>query len=151
MSDRNENILSNLGSDFVKELQAVVQNILKNSFRKDTDLAESVSFEYGRDQILMYVNDYYEDISNGRRPNARKIPLYPIIQWIKKNDIVSPKYSTNQLAFVIQNSIYKNGIRGKNFMDLVEGSVLDVAEVRLADNLEQVIGDSLFSAFTIKK
>ncbi len=148
---RQENILSNLGSDFTKLLKLTVQQVLKTKIKKDSNLADSVDFEFGRDQILMYVNDYYKAVSEGRKPNAKKIPVYAIIQWLKKNRIVSTKYSANQLAFVIQDSIYKNGITGKHFIDVVENSVLDVAEVKIADGLEQVIGDSLFSSFTISK
>ncbi|GHM98851.1 hypothetical protein WSM22_03410 [Cytophagales bacterium WSM2-2] len=151
MADRNENILSNLGTDFTKLLKSTVQLVLRNSLKKDSNLSDSIEFEYGRDQILMYVNDYYQSVSAGRKPNAKKIPVYAIIRWIKKNSIQSTKYSLNQLAFVIQTAIYKNGIRGKKFIDTVENSVLDVAQVKIGDNLEQVIGDSLFAAFTINK
>lgn len=151
MAERHENILSNLGEGFTRELEAVVQQVLiSNGVKKNSDLANSIEWKYTRDSLLMYVNDYYRNVSEGRKPQARKIPINALIVFIKKNNIRSPKYSTSDLAFMMQRSIYKNGLQGKHFLDTVEESVTDTVEIRVADNMEQFIGDSLHAAFKVK-
>jgi hypothetical protein len=150
--DRNENLLTSLGSRFTKELELVVQQVLADrGVKQNSDLSSSVEFVYTRDSIQMVVNDYYSQVSAGRKPSAKKIPIYALINWIKKNNITSTKYSTNQLASVIQRSIYKQGIKGKNFIQLVEDSVADLVEERFSDSLEEIIADSLYTSFQVGK
>ena len=129
----------------------VQQVLVQKGVKKNADLVNSVDWDYGRNQMLMYVNDYYYYVSKGRKPRAKKIPINALISFIKKNNISSTKYSTNELAWAMQSSIYKAGIKGKNFIEVVEKSVTDFVEIRLADFLEEFVADSLFAAFRIKK
>ena len=152
MSDKNENILTNLGSDFTKELNTIAQQVLiKSGVKANSELVDSVEWQYSRDSLLMYVNEYYESLSKGRQPLKKKIPIQGIIKWIKTNNITSSKYPPGQLAFVIQRSIYLHGIRGKNFIDQVQNTVSDRVEIEVANDLEDLISESLFVAFTVKK
>jgi hypothetical protein len=98
----------------------------------------------------MYVNDYYQFVSKGRKAKARKIPIQALVRFIKKNNINDSKKTTNQIAFAMQTSIYKSGIRGKNFLTTVENSVTDYVEIKVADFLEEFLADSLFTSFEIK-
>lgn len=150
--DRSENVFFDLGTKFKEELDVMVQQVLvQKGVKKNADLVNSVDWDYGRNQMLMYVNDYYYYVSKGRKPRAKKIPINALISFIKKNNISSTKYSTNELAWAMQSSIYKAGIKGKNFIEVVEKSVTDFVEIRLADFLEEFVADSLFAAFRIKK
>lgn len=152
MESRNENVFYDLGTKFKEELDVLVQQVMiQKGVKKNADLTNSVDWDYGRNQMLMYVNDYYYYVSTGRKPRIKKIPINALISFIKKNNITSTKYSTNELAWAMQNSIYKAGIKGKNFIQVVEKSVTDFVEIRLADFLEEVIADSMFAAFRIKK
>lgn len=151
MGERFENPLYDLGIEFRDELKAVVQKVLiERGVKKTSDLVDSVEWEYTREQLQMVVNDYYRYLSDGRKPQTRKIPIYALIQFIKKNRITSNKYSTTELAFALQTSIYKNGIRGKNFIDQVQKIVTDRVEIEVADKLEEQIAESLFLSFQVK-
>jgi hypothetical protein len=151
MGERNENLFTNLGKAFTDDLKKVVQQVVSSAVGKKSDLADSVEFVPQRNSLYMYVNDYYKAVSEGRKPKKKKLPIMVLINWIKKNGI-QPRsgYSVNQLAYVIQNSIYKQGIKGKNFIESLEGSITDIVEIRIADNLEAFIADSLFTSFQIK-
>lgn len=149
---RQENIFTNLGTAFKKELQSVVQQVLvKNGVKNNSQLASSIEFTDNNrsDSLFMMVNDYYKYVSTGRKPNVKKIPIYSLIQFIKRNNIRSTRYSTNQLAFAMQRTIYKNGIRGKNFIQQVQDNVTDIVELRVADHLEELVADSLYAAFKV--
>lgn len=150
MAERNENILTNLGKQFLIELQSAVQSIFNKSLGKDSDLSKSIEFIPQRDSILMYANSYYQAVSNGRAPLKKKIPIALLLLWMKKNGI-TPKngYSINESAYAIQTSIYKNGIRGKNLIEIVQNSVLDIVEVRIAEQAEDIILEA-FAQITVK-
>jgi adenosine deaminase len=153
-SKRFENPFTSLGKQFIADLQATVQAVLINKgVDKNSDIVKSVEFtaDNSRDSLFMYVKDYYEALSKGRKPGTRKIPIQDLISWIRKKNIRSNnKYTDiNRLAFVIQNSIYKQGIKGKNFIKAVEDSVLDTAEPPLAEELSEFVADSLYAAFVV--
>ena len=149
---RKENIFSNLSKDFIKELEAVVQAVMiENGVRKDSDLVKSVEFStQSRDSLYMLVNDYYQDVSKGRKPNTKKIPIFKLIAFIKKKGIVPKgKKTIGQLAFQIQRSIYLNGIKSRNFISTVENTVGNLVEIRIADFLEEYVADMLAASISI--
>lgn len=151
MTERNENIFTNLPKAFKGELEAVVQQVLiRNGIKKDAEIIQSVEFtDNSRDSLLLYVNDYYQSLSKGRKPKAKKIPIYTLIKFLKKNRINHPKRSVTQIAFAMQTSIYKNGIKGKHFIEQIENSVMDVVELRVADFLEEFLADSIYASFQV--
>jgi hypothetical protein len=151
--NRNVNPFTNLGKDFIKDLQIIVQKVMiERGLESNSTLVQSVEFttDNSRDSLYMYVLDYYKYVSGGRKPRVKKVPIYALIQWIKTRGINPGKYSISQLAFILQRSIYIHGIKGKNFIQQIENTVLDVVEVELADTLEEAIADSLYAAFTVK-
>ena len=132
--------------DFKQELTQAVQAVLiKNGVDKRSDLVKSIEWTTQNGVFVMLANDYYEYVSTGRRPRARKVPIMPLIQWIKDKRIKGRNKRTgrfitnNSLAFAIQTSIYKTGIKGKNYINEVEEVVADLSEIRMADGLEELL------------
>lgn len=151
--EKNENIFSLLPKQFKKELESIVAQILvRSGVKKNSDVIQSIEFTEtnSRDSLFMYVSDYYRHVSNGRRPRAKKIPIQALVRFIKKNNISSGSRSVNQIAYAMQNSIYKAGIKGKNFITTVENSVSDYVEIQIADFLEEYLADSLYTSFAIQ-
>ncbi len=76
--------------------------------------------------LTVFVADYAKYVEEGRRPGARKVPLDVLITWIKRrrvgvNRTAKGRFarrvmSVSQLAYAIQNAIYKRGIRGRPFI-----------------------------------
>lgn len=82
--------------------------------------------------------DYIFYVDKGRRP-GKKPPVKDILAWIKdKNIPTSGGITQEQLAFAISNSISRDGVRGKDFLDRlrVEIRQILVAETREALNNE---------------
>lgn len=153
MINKNENIFSELPKDFKSSLESIVQKVLiDRGVKNNSKLVDSIEFnDNSRDSMYMMVNDYYEYVSSGRKPRTKKVPLYALVQWIKNNNIRLNKNQTiNQLAFLIQRSIYLNGIKSKNFKEQVRQTVTDTVTEQLSDILEKQLADNLFSAFKIK-
>jgi hypothetical protein len=76
--------------------------------------------------LELYALDYLEYLDRGRPRFVKKVPLDALIAWLRKRTIGQNRQRNgrygkrtvklNQLAFIIQNSIYRNGIRGRNFL-----------------------------------
>ncbi|MBA9076080.1 hypothetical protein [Rufibacter quisquiliarum] len=81
-------------------------------------------------QVVLWAEDYLEYLNWGRysvkeKPSIKKVPISALLKWIKQRRIrgrvrkgkgAGRFISDNRLAFMIQNSIYKNGIRGRHFI-----------------------------------
>ena len=65
---------------------------------------------------------YAPYLDGGRRERAKKVPIRVLLDWVKRKNIrfrnrSNGKFiSSNSTAYIIQNSIYKNGIKGRNFI-----------------------------------
>jgi hypothetical protein len=76
--------------------------------------------------LTVYVADYARYVEAGRRPGARKVPLDVLIAWIKRRRVgvgrtakgrfTKRVMSVTQLAYAIQQAIYRRGIRGRPFI-----------------------------------
>lgn len=138
-------------TDAVKrELEIATRQVLiASGVDKNSDLVKSVEYEEGKEgTFTLLVNDYLQYVSSGRRPKARKIPIQSLIKFIKDNNI-RPRagQSINQLAFAIQTSIFKSGIKGKNNIDKLEQTAFDVYEENIMNALEVNVLDAMVNAF----
>lgn len=137
-------------TDLLQQLQKItLMTITQSGVKANSDLAKSVQYVIVGNNIQMEVAAYYPYVSSGRKPMIRKVPIKDLIPWIKQYGIrPRPGQTINQLAFAIQTSIYKRGIRAKNYVDKVETGVADYTALTLADELAEVIADDLVEMFT---
>lgn len=119
--------------------------MIENGVESNSDLVKSVEFIQTNSGLQLLANDYYQYVSTGRRPRARKVPIEDLIPWIKKYNVGSG--NINSIAWAIQQSIYKKGLKGKSFSDPVEQNVADLSADMLADELATVIADEMVAAF----
>lgn len=135
-----------LFEQFKADLNALVAKILiENGIEKNADLISSIDFIPNDSGMSMLANDYYQYVSTGRKPKARKVPIDDLIAWVKKYKIGSG--NVNNTAWAIQQSIYRNGIKGKNYLEKVDESVADLSSEKLAEFLSVVIADDMVAVF----
>lgn len=108
--------------------------------RKNSALAKSLRVEVSQGRaasgrfegysansaLTLYARDYAVWLDQGRRPGVKKVPISALLLFIKQRGLGQARgargrfgkrsISANQLAFMIQNAIYKNGIRGRHFI-----------------------------------
>lgn len=135
--------------ELLTDLQKVTVIALEQSgVERSSNLSKSVSFVVLNKEVNMVVAYYYHYVSTGRKRNVRKVPIKALIEYIKRKGITPRGGKTvNQLAFAIQQSIYKHGIRPKNFEDKIANMVADITEERMADLLIQEIANNLVQMF----
>jgi len=141
MNNTAEDILKLLTDDLI----AITQQIMiTNGVSRDSDLIKSIDIKVVNDSIELVALDYYQYVSTGRRPRARKVPIEDLIAWIKEKRI-TPRggQSINSLAFSIQRSIFLSGIKGKKFSSNVERSTLDLLEEEFTLMLSEIITEDL--------
>lgn len=128
----------------LQELQIATQKILHMYKLGGTALEKSVEFQYKNDAFVLMAYDYFYYVSTGRRPLARKVPVEDLIKWIKDKGIRPRAGQTiNQLAFAIQSSIYKVGIKAKNYLNPVVEVTSDIVAEDLAIDLAEQIATQL--------
>ncbi len=136
-------------STLVNDLTLLAQRtMIENGVANDSELVKSVQFIPKNSGLQLLANDYYEYLSTGRRAGARKVPINDLIDWIKKKGIAGA--NVNAVAWRIQQSIYRNGIRGKFYSNPVEQNVADMASEQLAEILSEVIADEMVMAFELE-
>lgn len=114
---------------FQRDIKASITTVLAQyNILPNSDLAKSVELLNNDKGWGLYINSYIKFIQSGRRRFAKKIPIKFILEFIRKRKITSSEGLTkNQLAFVLQNSIYQNGIKGKRgIMEKIEKVTLDI-------------------------
>ncbi len=132
--------------EFIVDLDLLAQQILiQSGVDKNSNLVNSIEFKSKANGLEMLAADYYLFVSTGRKPRARKVPINDLITWIKSKGIASS--NVNNIAWAIQTSIFKNGIKGKNYITRLEDTVADSSSELLATALSEAIADDLVEAF----
>lgn len=110
--------------------------------------------------LQLYAEEYAVYLDSGRKKFAKKVPISALVEFIKNRNLRlrdrttgrysrkrvtlkgrngAPNTSVNQLAFMIQNAIFKNGLRGRHFIqpafDLGQNLVDIYLDNQLLDSL----------------
>ena len=139
----------NVTDELIKEITAGVKIVMATYKLEGSDVSASVEWLYKDNIFILIANDYFRYIDSGRKPKARKVPVEALIKWIKKKNI-TPRgnMSVNSLAFAIQNSIYKIGIKARKFIDPIIGLTIETLSEELAVSLSVQIADSIAEEMT---
>lgn len=155
---QNKNYIDAFKSLLGELQQITIEAMAEAGVKKSSDLSKSVKYVITKDGIKMEVLNYYPWVSEGhkvvRRAMVSKVPIDALIRWIKKRGLTPSGGKTiNQLAFAIQQAIYKRGLsgrtktKGKKYADPVANDIADYTSKKLADVLAVQIADELVEMF----
>ena len=140
--------LNTLLKEFEKDLTIAAQNLLvKYGVEKNSKLIKSMEYEYDdkQDMFVLIANDYFQYLSTGRKKGIKKVPIKDLISWIKEKNILVKK-SINNTAFAIQTAIYKNGIKGKKYINPLLDVSVDMISEYTAEELSEIIVNDIADA-----
>lgn len=139
--------ITSIQEALLAEMTKAVRIVMaSNGVDKQSNLIK-VEYQLNNNAFQLIANDYFVYRSEGRRAGARKVPIKDLLGWIKRYNITPSNGQTkNQLAFAIQTSIYKSGIRGLKYMTPVEEVSTDIASEGIAETLSEVIAEAMFQA-----
>ena len=83
------------------------KNTLKNSI-----LAQEAQIQTDIPFFHLILNDYIDDIENGRRPKSPLVPIEDLRDWARRKGIPSD----NKTLEIIQYAIWRDGIQGRPVM-----------------------------------
>lgn len=115
------------------------------------DLYNSIKSEVFNNVITILGKDYAEDVDKGIGP-GKIVSIVVLEQWIRKNRI-RPRQANGtfmsflQFAYLIQRSIYRRGLNGRNFINpaitLGENIIMELIEINGIIIADQIIDESL--------
>ncbi len=137
--------LQAVGDAIIQHIYFVLESGRYPLNRRSSALLQSLQAKVGQQRdaggrftaqasLELYALEYLEVLDRGRPKFTKKVPLDALLTWIRKKKLGLPgrnakgqyqarrsrttgqRISANQLAFIIQNAIYKNGIRGRHFL-----------------------------------
>lgn len=107
---------------------------------------KSVSYDITNNKVQINIPEYTKYIESGRKRRAKKVPISIILKQLKRKNVTP----SNSLAFAIQNSIYKKGIRARPFIDRAVKEAQNAITVDIQDYMDATIQDVL-NKFNFKK
>jgi hypothetical protein len=108
-------------------------NVKSNTTLEFSKLDTQAKIEKNDWVFDLFYNDYLQYVEEGRKPRARKVPIRPLIDWMKRNFISDDV----RVAYAIRESIYKLGIPARPLLEPF-GNMLD-------DRFEEKIYDEIFN------
>jgi hypothetical protein len=121
-------------------------------------MVNATKVDFDINGIRIELPDHAQHLNNGRKPSSgKKPPIQAIIGWIKRYRIVGRDKKTgkykkagankiNQLAYAIQMSIWKNGLKPRYF---IEPSI-EFAQERLSAFVDDVLVPDIMSVLDFK-
>ena len=128
-----------------KDIESIIKLIwIKNGLNPNYDVLETKKPVIKNNRLEIYSADYIKIINSGRKKFTKKVPISALILWMKQKNI-TPRGSLgiNNLAYVIQNSIYNNGIKGKNFIEKSVDQISGAIKPILSDLILKEINKEL--------
>ena len=104
------------------------RNNLSNS-----ELVKSVEERFTENSIEIWAYEYAIFIDSGRKAGARRVPLWALVDWIKRYNLSDGRISVNSLAFLIQRSIFENGIKPRPYLDKYTTDAVELITVELVN------------------
>lgn len=108
---------------------------------KDSNIIEEVSYRLSKDTVILLLPAYYKYIESGRKSGAKKVPIRILIAWMKRKGIGLSRL--NETAYAIQNSIYKNGIKARPFLNKALEDAKEIALEKTSIEFKDLIDTRL--------
>ena len=153
------NTLYDLGQELYPATLALLAS---KGIKPESSVYKSIEVQVQPTFIQLLANEYLEYLSTGRRAGAKKIPISVILDFLKKGrtqslsvaqSSIAPAakflkksgkpMTDNQLAFAIQTIIYRRGIRGKNFWDIMVKMYEDMGVNKITTDVAKTMENSL--------
>lgn len=142
-------MIVDINKAFLQELDSATKYVLNQYKLGGSDLSSSIEWGYRDNVFVMVANDYFRYVSTGRRARARKIPVEDIIKWMKKKGIAPKNGDYNASAYAIVESIYKTGIKAKNYINPITEVNSELISEELAEALSEAIANEIAQDLTL--
>lgn len=136
--------MNDLANKIAREIMIVWRQLMASDYA--VNVKSNTTLEFSRldtqakieknDWVFdLYYNDYLQYIEEGRKPKVRKVPIRPLIDWMKRN-LISDDV---RVAYAIRESIYKLGIPARPLLEPFENMLDERFEEKIFDEIFNTI------------
>lgn len=146
MTNETKKFYEAIGETFleiIKNEMAAVEGIYKGSLT-NSNLYNDITYQILENPsgIQFNIPDYAIYVEAGRKAFSKKVPIAALIRWMKRKNIALG--NKNSVAYAIQQSIYKNGIKPRPF---IKNSLEALNFIPIDKELETLIDNELKRIF----
>lgn len=118
-------------------------NVKSNTTLEFSNLDNEAKIEKNDWTFSLFYNDYLEYVESGRKPRARKVPVRPLIDWMKQKGISNDV----RVAYAIRESIYQLGIPARPLLEPFSDMLDERFERKIFDEIFNTIITNLDNFF----
>ncbi len=146
-----EKEIKSISLQLAKELKTAFQVIMKQKkINENSDVYKSVEIRIANNVFQLWANDYLKFIDSGRpKHTSRKIPVEQLIKFLKRTSIRRSTHASSliDMAYFMQSSIQKHGIKAKNIFVLMEKTGIDIIEKTINEQFVSIIEQDIANSF----
>lgn len=121
----------------------IKQRLIDDGHEATGELINSIKTVVGRESSMYKIDGFMAKqgvfIISGRSAGAKGVPIDALVKWIENKNFSDGIKSTRGLAFAIQTSIKKKGIKPNDFI----GKSFDANRVFIGNSLHQAVSDQM--------
>lgn len=114
-------LVTELAVDLARKQKKASGKLLKSLRSEVNAYPEGYEIAVMAESYFKFVDKGINGRNRGRNSpysfKSKKPPIAPLIEWIKTRSIASGNREIRNIAFAIQNHIYRNGIKGINVLE----------------------------------
>lgn len=129
--------------NLLKEIEDIVRFVLKKIDLDNSSFSKKISIRLIDDQVVVEMPGYGEFIDSGRKRNGRMPPIKDIIDYIRSKNITSTDLNEEQLAYAIANSIKRDGIKPKPFIEKLTEETFNLVSEHIYNEINKQIAKTL--------
>lgn len=128
-----------MDSDYAVNTKVSNRTTLKNSNLDNQAKVDNNEFKFN-----LFYNNYLEYVENGRKIKETKVPIAPLIDWMKRKHIANGDVS---VAYAIRESIYDRGIPARPLLTHYGDMIDDKFINEWSDRIFQTITNNIDKYF----
>lgn len=112
-----------------------------------SNLERTMDVKVTNDRLELFLADYWRYLEDGRRPLSRKVPIDALLKWVKRAGLtLTPGQSNISLAYAVQQSIYKRGLKPRPFFQ----KAVDDVESLIDSSITALLSDAFDEAAKLR-
>jgi hypothetical protein len=136
--------MNDLANKIAREIMIVWRQLMASDYA--VNVKSNTTLEFSRldtqakivknDWVFdLFYNDYLQYVEEGRKPRVTRVPLRPLIDWMKRN-LISDDV---RVAYAIRESIYQLGIPARPLLEPFENMLDKRFEEKIFDEIFNTI------------
>tara|TARA_R100000951_G_C2646018_1_gene182590 strand:- start:2282 stop:2695 length:414 start_codon:yes stop_codon:yes gene_type:complete len=130
-------------NELLREIEEIVRFVLRKIDLDNSSFSKKIKITLVDEQVVVEMPGYGEFIDSGRKKNGRMPPIKSIVEFIRSRRITSTDLTEEQLAYAIANSIKRDGIKPKPFIEKLTEETFNLVSEHIYNEINKKISKTL--------